>query len=206
VVTLAALYGAGGSIVGPRVAERLAVPFFDRAVPKDVADRAGVADGPVTAPGEHPHRGVERLVDRLARVTNPTTATGLPVERVELEERRAQAELEHALAYAARSGVVVLGLGGAIVLRSAPGALHVLLHCREDDRISAVVEREGVDRKTAEQRVRANDRARRDYVRDAYGVDGEDPGLYHLAIDAVALGVDACVELIVAASSQRRLA
>jgi cytidylate kinase len=48
--------------------------------------------------------------------------------------------------------------------------------------------------------VKANDRARRDYVRSAYGIDGDDPGLYHLMIDAVSLGADVCVDLIVAAS------
>ena len=31
VVTLAAFYGAGGTVVGPRVAERLGVAFLDRA-------------------------------------------------------------------------------------------------------------------------------------------------------------------------------
>ena len=33
VVTVSALYGAGGSVVGPRVAEELDVPFLDRQIP-----------------------------------------------------------------------------------------------------------------------------------------------------------------------------
>jgi Cytidylate kinase-like family len=37
VVTLASLYGAGGSVVGPRVAERLGVAFLVRAIPDRVA-------------------------------------------------------------------------------------------------------------------------------------------------------------------------
>ena len=49
----------------------------------------------------------------------------------------------------------------------------------------------------------AHDRARREYVQDFYGVDGDDPSLYHLVLDAVALGVDGCVELIVLASNYR---
>lgn len=39
--TLAALYGAGGSEIGPRVAERLGVPFLDREIPDDEAPRSG---------------------------------------------------------------------------------------------------------------------------------------------------------------------
>jgi len=62
------------------------------------------------------------------------------------------------------------------------------------------VEAHGLDREAAAHRVRATDRARRDYVRSAYGIDGDDPALYHLMLDAVALDVEACVDLIVSAS------
>src|SRR6476661_6513242 len=41
-ITLSAPYGAGGSQVGPAVAERLGVPFLDRAIPTGVAERLAV--------------------------------------------------------------------------------------------------------------------------------------------------------------------
>src|SRR5919204_518972 len=42
VVTISASYGAGGSQVGPRVAERLGVSFDDPAIPVVVAERLAV--------------------------------------------------------------------------------------------------------------------------------------------------------------------
>ncbi len=42
-VALSASYGAGGSVIGPAVAERLDVPFVDRAIPLAVADRLQVS-------------------------------------------------------------------------------------------------------------------------------------------------------------------
>ena len=42
-----------------------------------------------------------------------------------------------------------------------------------------------------------------DYVRRAYGVDGEDPGLYHLMLDSTAIDIDTCVDVIVATSQAR---
>jgi len=42
VVTISATYGAGGALVGPEVAERLGVPFVDRAIPVAVADEMGI--------------------------------------------------------------------------------------------------------------------------------------------------------------------
>jgi cytidylate kinase len=203
VVTLAALHGTEGSVVGPRVAERLGVEFLDRAISTAVAERVGLRENAVTAVEDRPRRRVDRLVSNLARVTDATTATGRPVERVELEERRLRAEIEEFMVRASRAGGVVLGRGGAVVLASVPAVLHVFLGGPRDGRVQQVMESEGADRPTAERRVDANDRARREYVQDFYGVDGDDPHLYHLVLDAIALGVDGCVELIVLASNHR---
>ena len=201
-MTIAALYGAGGSVVGPRVAERLGVRFLDRAILTSVAGRAGLPEKAVADVDEKPQSGSERLLGILGRGSPPTAASE-QVEHLDLEERRLRAEIEDFLADATRSGGVVLGRGGAVVLASVPRALHVYLGGDRKARIERVMEVQAVDRETAAQRVGATDRARREYVRSTYGVDGDNPALYHLMIDAVALGVDVCVELIVAAAQAR---
>ena len=38
-VTIAATYGAGGSVIAPAVAERLGLPLVERAIPVPVAER-----------------------------------------------------------------------------------------------------------------------------------------------------------------------
>jgi hypothetical protein len=62
VVTLASLFGAGGSVVGPRVAERLGVPFLDRAIPEAVAKQAGLPQDAVEDVDEQPRTAMERLI------------------------------------------------------------------------------------------------------------------------------------------------
>jgi cytidylate kinase len=202
VVTIAALYGAGGSVVGPRVAERLGVQFLDRAIPSAVAERAGLTEAAVDEVDQKPRSGWQRLLARLGRAS-PATAASVQVERLDLEERRLRAEIEEFLAHASRAGGVVLGRGGAVVLAEVPGALHVYLRGVRKARVERVMDLQGVDRATASRRVKANDRARRDYVKSTYGIDGDNPRLYHLMIDAVALDADVCVELIVAAAQER---
>jgi cytidylate kinase len=202
VVTIAALYGAGGSVVGPRVAERLGVQFLDRAIPSAVAKRAGLPEAAVADVDEKPRSGWQRLFALLGRAS-PATGASDQVERLDLEERRLRAEIEEFLAHASRAGGVVLGRGGAVVLAEVPGALHVYLRGDRKARVQRVMELQGVDRATAARRVKANDRARRDYVKSAYGIDGDNPRLYHLMIDAIALGADVCVALIVAAAQAR---
>jgi cytidylate kinase len=199
VVTLAALYGAGGSVIGPRVAERLGVPFLDRAIPSSVAKRAGIPDAAVEQADEAPRSRWDRVLDALGRASPPSGASG-QVERLDLEERRLRGEIERFLADASRTGGVVLGRGGAVVLASVPGALHVYLGGARDGRIKRVMDLHGIERETAARRVKSNDQARRDYVRSTYGIEGDNPTIYHLMIDAITLGVDVCVDLIVAAS------
>jgi cytidylate kinase len=80
-------------------------------------------------------------------------------------------------------------------------ALHVFLGGSRDGRVERVMARDGVDRAHAARAVDANDRARRDYITRVYGIDPDDPTLYHLMVDAVSLGVEVCVELIVATAA-----
>jgi cytidylate kinase len=202
VVTIAALYGSGGRRIGRRVAERLGVQFLDRAIPSTVAKRAGLPEAAVADVDEKPHSRWQRLLAIVGR-TSPATGASGQVERLDLEERRLRAEIEQFLADASRSGGVVLGRGGAIVLAEVPGALHVYLGGDRQARIERVMEWQGLDREAAAHRVKVNDRARREFVRSAYGVEGDNPHLYHLMVDASALGVDVCVDLIVAASESR---
>ena len=202
VVTIAALYGAGGRAVGPRVAERLGVEFLDRAIPRAVAERAGLTEKAVDEVAYQPRSGWQRLLANLGKAS-PATAASHQVERLDLEERRLRAEVEDFLAEASRAGGVMLGRAGAVVLADVPDAVHVYLRGDRKARVERVMELQGVDRGTAARRVKANDRARRDYVRSTYGIDGDNPRLYHLMIDSIALGVDVCVGLIVAAAQER---
>jgi cytidylate kinase len=202
VVTIAALYGAGGTVIGPRVAERLGVPYLDRAIPEAVANRSGLSEEAVEDVDERPRSRMERLFESAGRASATSVATG-QVERLDLQERTLRGYIEEFLAEASRSGGVALGRGGMVVLRSVPWALHVHLGGPPESRVLQRMALEGIDRDTAERRLRATDRARMEYVRRVYGVDGEDPSLYHLMIDSTALELDTCVDLIVAASEAR---
>jgi hypothetical protein len=203
IVTLSALYGAGGSVIGPRVAERLGVDFLDREIPEAVASRTGLSPDAVEAADEGPRSGTERLISRLARAATVRGAAGGADEHLELQERRLRGYVEEFLARASESGGVALGRGGMVVLRDVPSALHVYLGGPREARVRQGMALDGVDRETAKRRQEAEDEARVGYVRRAYGVDGRDPGMYHLMLDSTALDLDVCVELIVAASKAR---
>src|SRR4051794_25841964 len=68
IVTVSASYGAGGAIVGPRLAERLGVPFLDRAIPSEVAERLAVPLEEASARDESAGRLLSRVALRLAPI------------------------------------------------------------------------------------------------------------------------------------------
>jgi cytidylate kinase len=189
IVTVAAEHGAGGDLVAPRVAEALGVPFLDRMLPASLVAAAEEAERQ------------SGLVGRLARAS--TMLAGEPVERIDSDEGRIRAELAEFLTRASTEGGVVLGRGGVFVLADAPAALHVLLAGDHEGRVARVAEREGIDRVEADHRVRVQDRARKEYMQRVFGADADDRKHYHLVVDTVALGIDASVELVLAASRAR---
>jgi cytidylate kinase len=189
VVTVAAEHGAGGDLVAPRVADALGVPFLDRMLPASL----------VAAAEEAERQG--GFVGRLARAS--TVLAGEPVERIDSDEANIRAGLAEFLARASTEGGVVLGRGGVFMVADAPAALHVLLAGKHEGRVARVAEREGIDPADADHRVRAQDRARKEYMRRVFGADADDRRHYHLVVDTVALGIDATVELLVTATRAR---
>jgi hypothetical protein len=184
------------------VAERLGVPFLDRQIPEAVARETGLSKDAVKEVDEGPRSRMERVAATLGRASTPAGATW-PADQLDLQERRLRGYIEAFLAQSASDGGVALGRGGMVVLADVPWALHVHLGGPPAARIRQAMQLEGIDEERATARCGKEDRARIEYVRRAYGVDGEDPALYHLMLDSTALDLATCVELIVVAGKAR---
>src|SRR5918997_790288 len=136
-VTLSAPYGAGGSQVGPAVAERLGVPLVDR--------------------DESVGSWLSRALLSFGQV-GPVLAGATPVPETMLTEDTFREATEQVLRQHAAEGAVILGRAGAVVLRDHPGALHVRLTGPEEGRIAQGMRLEGVDRETALRHIEETDR------------------------------------------------
>jgi cytidylate kinase len=203
IVTLSAPYGAGGSHVGPEVAERLDLPFVDRAIPTSVAEKLAVPLREAIERDESIGGWFTRALLSFGQVGPALAGSAPPGGTVLNPDAFCQATEQVLRERAAGEGAVILGRAGAVVLRDHPGALHVRLTGPREARIEQGMLLEGVDRATAERHVEETDRARETYVRHFYRVDARDPALYHLVIDSTALPLSACADLIVEAAQAR---
>jgi len=198
-VALSAAYGAGGSRIGPALAQRLGVPFVDRAIPTAVAEQLSV---PLDEAVAHDEQTAPSFIERMLGgfLGSDTGApTPLPAQAMSGEDfRRAT---EGVLCRQAETGMgVILGRGGAVVLREDPRALRVRLDGPVERRIRQAMRIQNVDEETARAAVRRLDRAHSAYLKQFYGVDVDDPTLYHLRIDSTAMPLEACVDLITVAA------
>lgn len=194
-VAISAAYGAGGSRVGRDLAERLGVPFLDRAIPAAVA---AALDVPLEEAAEHDGRVSRGWPERMLSgfLGQDTGApTWLSSDTVASEDfHRAT---ERVLCEQARTGGgVILGRAASIVLRGRPDVLRVRLDGPRELRIRQATSVEGIDEATAKRQLRQTDKAHAAYVGHFYGLDIEDPTLYDIVLDSTAIALGACVELL----------
>lgn len=204
-VTISASYGTGGSVIGPRLAQRLGVPFVDRAIPVAVAERLEIGVEEAVAREDVPPATFGRWLTQFAPAVQlfagAVVAHQSPAGDDEAFRLATEAVLRE-VADGGRGGVI-LGRAAAVVLRDAPGAMHVRLHGPERARLRQAMSIRNVDEATAAQEMGSTDPAREAYVRHWYRVDARDPAFYHLVLDSTALELDGCVELIAQALACR---
>lgn len=206
-VTIAATYGAGGSVVAPRVAELLGLRMIDRAMGRS---QAAAAAGPLREEEEQQQQGLEsdelhesRLASILARamsVSGLWAGMPLPPEDVGYDQRIM--ETEKALRQAADStGAVILGWGGVFVLAGRADTFHVRLDGPEEARCRQAMSITNTTQDQAAKELKDGDRARRAYIEHFYpGEAWEDARHYHLVLDTTAVPLETAAEIIVTAA------
>jgi hypothetical protein len=202
VVTFSAAYGAAGAEVAPAVAERLGLPFHDRAIAAQVAGRLGVPVAEAEANDETVVRGWWRLVASLGTMPDPVGGV-LPMAALP-DARAYRQQTERVLEeIAAGAGGVVLGRAAAMVLGKRPDVLHVRLDGPRDRRLAAAVERSGSPLDDVRRAMEVNDRTREAYVRHFYRCDPEDARHYDLVVDSTGLPLETVVDIVVTAARAR---
>ncbi len=197
VVTLSATFGAGGSEIGPAVADALGLPFVDRAIPMRVAEKLGVSVADAQAKDETINTGLTRLISSMALVPDLAAGAGpigynpVPDERIFREQTE---KVLHEIA--AGVGGVILGRAGALVLAGVPGALHVRLDAPVESRLAHIQQSHDLSRAEAERLIRDNDSAREAYVRHFYRCRMTDARHFHLIIDSVRLPTKTVTQMI----------
>lgn len=213
VITIGRQFGAGGASVGRMLADRLKLDFLDSQIIDEVARRLQLPKEEVEAEDEQPGSLLARL---LVALGSASTEPLIPAEAAAwtppnaaptFDTRKAVLQItQHVIQEAARAGnVVIVGRGGAYILRDAPDALHVFLRAAESVRIKAIMERFDLSSQDeAAKRLKQSDENWTAYIRQVYGHDRNHPAHYDMVLDTGRLGYEGAVEAVVAGLGARK--
>src|ERR1700730_17772727 len=212
VITIGRQFGAGGRSVGSMLAERLKADVLDSQLIDQVANRLQLPKEEGEAADEQPGSLLHRLLEALGSASGepmipPETAAWNPpnVDPV-FDTRRAVLEItQQVIKEAARGGnVVIIGRGGAYILRDLEGALHVYFRAAAAIRVRAVMARLNLSEEEVRRRLKQTDENWTAYIKQVYGHDRNLPSHYDMVLDTGRLGYEATVETILAALRTRK--
>ncbi len=223
VITISRQLGSHGCQIASEIAQQLGYRFVDREIIHRAALEAGV---PGIALQEMAYEGRRGVVERILQAVNAMPPIPPTAEAWRREAATSVAQpfggifspavppfavtlkdYVHMVGMVVRDlagqgNVVIAGRGGQSLLREAPHALHVQIVAPLEQRVAVVAQREGIDEKEASSKVRASDRARRDYLRKYHGVEWLDPLLYGLVLNTQRVPTALAARLIVHAYRQ----
>lgn len=222
VITISRLFGCAANEIAAKIAEALGYEVFDKELLAHVAAEAQASEEEVARYDEKALSPIERFLRALVKFATPEEAITwspgplretlfwLPTK--EQWQREGARVLDHkeclkltevALKKLAQKGrVIIIGRGGMVVLKDFPKALHVRLFAPLEWRVKRLTEIENIPPEKAKQKIIAEDKRRAEYLRHFYGVDWNDPSLYHMVLNVAALDVDATAQLIIYAARE----
>jgi cytidylate kinase len=212
VITIGRQFGAGGSTVGEMLARELKADLLESRIIDEVAHRLQLPKEEVEAEDEQPGSLLHRLLMALGSASGEpmiqpeATAWNPPNVDPVFDTRRAVLEItQQVIKEAARGGnVIIVGRGGAYILRDFEGALHVFLRAAEAVRVKAVMARLKLSEEEARRRLKQADENWTAYIKQVYGHERNLPAHYDLVLDTGRLGYEGAVATIVTALRTRK--
>lgn len=186
ILTISREYGSGGHEIGRRVADRLGYQFVDKERLFQDLERAGTRWG------------------RLAREVDEVCPTLW--ERHDWEYHGYVAQTEGlVLAYAAADNVVLVGRGGAFLLREVPFCLRVRLVAPWEVRLERVMGRERLNQGEAARLIKQVDGNRSCYIKANYEREWDRDRWYDLTLNTGSLDYDQVVDILVRGLEEKDL-
>lgn len=199
-ITISREYGSGGGEIAYRLAQRLGWQLIDHEVVVRVARELGVSIAEAEEHDEHEETLVERILESLQMLPSPVAASQQLITPVHNEQLPYNEACQRVIAGAVATGQsVIVGRGSQVVLAERRDVFHVRIVAPLELRIRYVMNREGLDRAAAQERIRLKDQDRRRYLQAQFHCHPADPLLYDIVANTAVLDLDSVADLIILA-------
>jgi cytidylate kinase len=202
VITINRELGSGGRTVGEKLAAKLGVPFYDKAVIKSLEEKYHLTVEEIeTLKGRKQNwwADFKRVVGIGEGIVNRSkyyqVAMGEEPELLTTDEVfKAEKEIVNGIADEESS--VIAGRTAFFILRNIPNRLSILIQAPMAQRIERVMRKQGLSREDAEKAIKKVDKMRENYVNKYTGTSRYDTRNYDLVISMEGKTEDEAVDLI----------
>jgi cytidylate kinase len=205
VVAISRQLGAGGAIVGQRLAKRLGFAYLDREILQQAARQCGCTEGELLPFEERVSRFWESLMNAFAAGPPEGIFTSAPELRGVRDQQLFNIEARAIRDLVARQNAIVIGRGAFHVLREQPGLVSVFLHAPAAARVPQVMA--AMTLKTEEdarRMIEQVDKDRSQFLREMTGRDMTDSRNYDLSINTARVPLEVAEDQIVTIVERRQ--
>ncbi|MBO4720202.1 MAG: cytidylate kinase-like family protein [Prevotella sp.] len=202
VITINRELGSGGRTVGEKLAEKLGVPFYDKALIKALTEKYHLTVEEIEKLKGRSHNwwaDFKRIVGIGQIFANSSqyymVKMGEEPDLLTTDEMY-KAEKEILKGIAAEESCVIAGRTAFYILKDQPNRLSVLIQASMDHRIERVMSKQNLSREEAEKAIKKVDKMRENYVNKYTGTSRYDTRNYDLVISMDGKTEDEVAEMI----------
>ena len=200
VITINRELGSGGRTIGEKLAQRLGVPFYDKALIQGLKEKYGLTTDEIERLKGQQHNwwaDFKRSLKIMPSFAAPNiipTKTAIPDFLITNDIFQSETQILKGIAE--DESCVIAGRSGFYVLRDHPNHLSILIQAGMETRISRLMEKRNISREEAVKIIKDVDKARERYVKKYTGTSRYGTRNYDLVFNVDGHTEDDIVDLI----------
>ena len=186
IITIAREYGSGGREIGEVLADRLNIPFYDKALLSRASEESGIGEIFFKRNDEKSNSNF------FQSILHGGYSGELP-----FHHQVFIAQFEAIKSIAKEGSCVIVGRCADYALRDEENVINIFLTADDEERIKRLIEVYGVAEKDAKAQIKKVDKDRANYYEFYTAHEWKDPDNFDLVIDTSKIGVEGVVELLI---------
>ena len=186
IITISREFGSGGHFIGEEVSKRLGIPFYDKNIIQQIAEKTGFSEDFVKEQSEY---APSKNMFAYAFVGRDHTGSSL-------SDQVYAAQTQVIRNLAEKGSCIIIGRCADYILKDRPDTYHIFVYGDEYEKISRTQQLFNLSEKDARAMNRDMDKKRRlhyEYYTDRKWGRAEN---YDISLNSSTFGIDGCVEII----------
>ena len=186
IITISREFGSGGHFIGEEVSKRLGIPFYDKNIIQQIAEKTGFSEDFVKEQSEY---APSKNMFAYAFVGRDHTGSSL-------SDQVYAAQTQVIRNLAEKGSCIIIGRCADYALKDRDDVINLFITAPLENRIKRVAARNNVSESEARERIKKTDKSRASYYNYYSAKDWGDAKSYDLCIDSSLLGIEGTVELL----------